>query len=976
MQSSSNESSSQLNIIVAPETNKFNSPLPAQGSDKRKPFDTSKPTRFMDMTSKKGGVKRTADHFDQDNQQGSIEPDDDEGEEEEQDEEEEEETTTTTTKKKYSNKRNATSTGRRKIAISYIDDKAKRHVSFTKRKAGLMKKAFELSTLTGTNCLVLVVSETGLVYTYATPGLRPIIAHEDGKDVISRTLKGELQVEGSFNVPPTQSAKDNSSGSTTPEPRQTPTVTSRPTVQKQNSENQQHQSQRRKSSTLPASHQLDPTSTSSMNVDNTLPIVSVAPPVSHHSANLFESGPIDYLHGNLDALFGTAVSSSSSSNPISTGQTRTLTSTTPGTSSAGSLMPTSLPSLYTTLSTSPTSGHLNSLPNVNSTTTTSSTSTYPLMSSLSNQQTSSLNSFSSPSTTGPRTAWERAAAEHAVAFQSYQARTQNQVLPSSSSTTTSSSSINLNSRINSPGSIVTSIDSQSNPLVNPTLQRRESIQSNPLVTMSTHGAHEFSEEARKWQPPERSRLMIPNPHLLFNKTNQQQQQQEGKVSNSSSYSLEERRNQLKQESNYFLKLAFEKKTISNFIKAHKMNYRSNLTVPPTSSTIRSSSSSSSTTSLGSFRQNQLEQEGQQEQQEPLSGIETTMEHFKTLCESGGIELPDLLGPALETFLGDYLPNVQRYNVKMLNEARTHLMLFLDFLEAHELISTFKHEKLLTFFPTNYNIHSNYSSQQSQSQLQQQNHDKNSSNHHYGNDNNGAGSIGSILSSTSPSTTTTTTHLLDSSTVGHRKHRLIELLNNWSKECQNQIETNSMTTHSNPNSSIEGWFELIKSNSKFGLFKSKLKLLNQQKEPKNDLLTKVFRVRLSQNLINELRMGDGVWLSLARVKSGDQELEEEDQQIQDSNNVWLPLQSGPVDVAPGPPMPDADPNLDMAIVNAQRSIDVLSRTDQNPMSSSSVHDHDDVGHVGKNDESLKVAKDHLTVLMEAQRLLRLNDVSES
>lgn len=47
--------------------------------------------------------------------------------------------------RKYSKKRNATSTGRRKIEIQYIDDKSKRHVSFTKRKAGLMKKVSSVS---------------------------------------------------------------------------------------------------------------------------------------------------------------------------------------------------------------------------------------------------------------------------------------------------------------------------------------------------------------------------------------------------------------------------------------------------------------------------------------------------------------------------------------------------------------------------------------------------------------------------------------------------------------------------------------------------------------------------------------------------------------------------------------------------------------------------------------------------------------
>lgn len=31
-------------------------------------------------------------------------------------------------------------TGRKKIKIEYIDDKSKRHITFSKRKAGIMKK--------------------------------------------------------------------------------------------------------------------------------------------------------------------------------------------------------------------------------------------------------------------------------------------------------------------------------------------------------------------------------------------------------------------------------------------------------------------------------------------------------------------------------------------------------------------------------------------------------------------------------------------------------------------------------------------------------------------------------------------------------------------------------------------------------------------------------------------------------------------
>ncbi|CAG8617298.1 9184_t:CDS:2 [Ambispora gerdemannii] len=78
--------------------------------------------------------------------------------------------------------------GRRKIKIEYIDDKSRRHITFSKRKAGIMKKAYELSTLTGTQVLLLVVSETGLVYTFTTPKLQPLVTKPEGKNLIQTCL--------------------------------------------------------------------------------------------------------------------------------------------------------------------------------------------------------------------------------------------------------------------------------------------------------------------------------------------------------------------------------------------------------------------------------------------------------------------------------------------------------------------------------------------------------------------------------------------------------------------------------------------------------------------------------------------------------------------------------------------------------------------------------------------------------------------
>lgn len=49
-------------------------------------------------------------------------------------------------------------------------------------------QAYELSTLTGTQVLLLVVSETGLLYTFTTPKLQPLVTRPEGKSLIQECL--------------------------------------------------------------------------------------------------------------------------------------------------------------------------------------------------------------------------------------------------------------------------------------------------------------------------------------------------------------------------------------------------------------------------------------------------------------------------------------------------------------------------------------------------------------------------------------------------------------------------------------------------------------------------------------------------------------------------------------------------------------------------------------------------------------------
>ncbi|CAF0909955.1 unnamed protein product [Adineta steineri] len=103
---------------------------------------------------------------------------------------------------KNSNNKNKKTLGRVKIKMAYIDNKIRRYTTFSKRKTGIMKKAYELATLTGTEVMLLVASETGHVYTYATAKLQPMITSEAGKALIQTCLaKDEPVIEPIVDTP-------------------------------------------------------------------------------------------------------------------------------------------------------------------------------------------------------------------------------------------------------------------------------------------------------------------------------------------------------------------------------------------------------------------------------------------------------------------------------------------------------------------------------------------------------------------------------------------------------------------------------------------------------------------------------------------------------------------------------------------------------------------------------------------------------
>lgn len=56
-----------------------------------------------------------------------------------------------------------------------------------------MKKSHELATLTGSQVMVLVASETGHVYTYSTPKFKPILNSQQGRKLIRTCLSDETR---------------------------------------------------------------------------------------------------------------------------------------------------------------------------------------------------------------------------------------------------------------------------------------------------------------------------------------------------------------------------------------------------------------------------------------------------------------------------------------------------------------------------------------------------------------------------------------------------------------------------------------------------------------------------------------------------------------------------------------------------------------------------------------------------------------
>eukprot|EP00037_Helgoeca_nana_P008772 m.77738 g.77738 ORF g.77738 m.77738 type:complete len:346 (+) comp19132_c0_seq2:112-1149(+) len=74
--------------------------------------------------------------------------------------------------------------GRKKIAIKYIDDPKKRKITLSKRKSGLLKKAYELSVLCGCEMGIVIFDSDQKLYSYGSRGIEKTVKKWQGTKTV------------------------------------------------------------------------------------------------------------------------------------------------------------------------------------------------------------------------------------------------------------------------------------------------------------------------------------------------------------------------------------------------------------------------------------------------------------------------------------------------------------------------------------------------------------------------------------------------------------------------------------------------------------------------------------------------------------------------------------------------------------------------------------------------------------------------
>ncbi|KAK1566446.1 hypothetical protein Q3G72_000051 [Acer saccharum] len=83
--------------------------------------------------------------------------------------------------------------GRGKLEMKRIENKRSRQVTFSKRKNGILKKAYELSVLCDAEVATIIISPSGRFYEFATDGMERIIARYRNEVGLPRSTHQELR---------------------------------------------------------------------------------------------------------------------------------------------------------------------------------------------------------------------------------------------------------------------------------------------------------------------------------------------------------------------------------------------------------------------------------------------------------------------------------------------------------------------------------------------------------------------------------------------------------------------------------------------------------------------------------------------------------------------------------------------------------------------------------------------------------------
>ena len=78
----------------------------------------------------------------------------------------------------------------KKIKLEYIQSKTKRATAFSKRKAGIIRKANDLAIMTGAKILLLVVNERDKAFSYVTISFKPVISKH--KKILEDCFNGNI----------------------------------------------------------------------------------------------------------------------------------------------------------------------------------------------------------------------------------------------------------------------------------------------------------------------------------------------------------------------------------------------------------------------------------------------------------------------------------------------------------------------------------------------------------------------------------------------------------------------------------------------------------------------------------------------------------------------------------------------------------------------------------------------------------------